>query len=111
KLENVNFDDFVELSPILSNFCIEVSKRYPAFLSLFKEVINRIKQSNGEITSEKLKNYFWDIHLMFNVSNHLLNGEPVLFVTSDKAMVSSVRKSQLNINILTYPEFKNLYLL
>ncbi|HAY3542241.1 hypothetical protein ACH34E_17295 [Elizabethkingia anophelis] len=90
--------------------CIYISSRYPAFLSLFKEVINRFIDSGKEMKKEKLKNYIWDILLMFNVSNLTMNGEDIIFVTSDKAMLLAAQKVDSRLTILTLNEFKEKYL-
>lgn len=49
----------------------EVIRRYPAFISLAKEVIKRI-HLNKNMSDDKLHNYIWDINLMFHINDHTI---------------------------------------
>ena len=84
----------------------EIIRRYPAFLKLLKEVVRRIHQSKNQISDEKLKNYVWDISLMFHVNDHTMNHEPFRFVTSDKTMLLASGAFHDTNNVMTYQEFK-----
>lgn len=91
--------------------CEFIATRSPSFLSLFKELITRFFQSKKQLTSKKMKNYIWDILLMFNVNNLTIQKEKVLFITDDKAMLLTAKTNDEYSNILTYDEFKNSYLI
>ena len=84
----------------------EIIRRYPAFLKLLKEVVRRIHQSKNHISDEKLKNYVWDISLMFHVNDHTVNHEPFRFVTSDKTMLLASGAFHDTNNVMNYQEFK-----
>ncbi len=84
----------------------EIIRRYPAFLKLLKEVVRRIHQSKNQISDEKLKNYVWDISLMFHVNDHTVNHEPFRFITSDKTMLLASGAFHDTNNVMTYQEFK-----
>lgn len=105
---NSTSEEKIEMAKNYYKWIEIVKNRYPSFLLLFKEIIKRIQMSNGQMSIEKMKNYIWDIALMFNVSDYTLKGEKVVFVTSDKAMLLSVKNE--NIDIYTYPEFKEKFL-
>lgn len=85
----------------------EIIRRYPAFLKLVKEVVRRIHQSKNQITDDKLKNYVWDIALMFHVNDHTINHEPFRFVTSDKTMLLASGAFHDTNNVMNYQEFKD----
>lgn len=83
----------------------EIIRRYLAFLMLAKEVIRRIHQSRNEISDDKLKNYVWDISLMFHVNDHTVNLHPFRFITSDKAMLLASGAFHDTSNVMNYQEF------
>lgn len=85
----------------------EIIRRYPAFLNLMKEVLRRIHQSGNQISDEKLKNYVWDISLMFHVNDHTIDHEPFRFITSDKTMLVSSGAFHDAANVMTYREFND----
>lgn len=85
----------------------EIIRRYPAFLKLVKEVVRRIHQSKNQISDDKLKNYVWDIALMFHVNDHTMNHEPFRFVTSDKTMLLASGAFHDANNVMNYKEFKD----
>lgn len=85
----------------------EIIRRYPAFLKLVKEVVRRIHQSGNQISDDKLKNYIWDISLMFHVNDHTVNQQPFRFVTSDKTMLLASGAFHDSQNVMNYAEFKN----
>ena len=85
----------------------EIIRRYPAFLKLAKEVLRRIHQSNNGIRDEKLKNYVWDISLMFHVNDHTINKQPFRFVTSDKTMLLASGAFHDSNDVMNYSEFEN----
>ena len=84
-----------------------IIKKYPSFIALFKQVI--IKVRNG-MSDEKIRNYIWDILLMFNVTNLTIDKDPVVFITSDKEMLEAANISHKNLSIMTFIEFKTKYL-
>lgn len=84
----------------------EIIRRYPAFLQLAKEVIRRVHNSKYEISDDKLKNYIWDISLMFHVNNHTVNKQPFKFVTSDKAMLLASGAFHDSNDVMNYREFE-----
>lgn len=83
----------------------EIIRRYPAFLKLAKEVIRRIHISKNEISNDKLKNYIWDISLMFHVNNHTVNKQPFRFITTDKAMLVASGAFHDSNDVMNYKEF------
>ena len=85
---------------------IEIKRRYPAFLKLAKEVVRRIHQSKNQISDEKLKNYVWDIKLMFHVNDHTINHHPFRFITSDKTMLLASGAFHDKNNVMNFSEFK-----
>lgn len=113
----LSMEDFVKLLPshpelkAIYDMMIAHSqiiiKKYPAFIALFKEVM--LKVQNG-MSDEKIKNYIWDILLMFNVTGFTINREPVVFVTSDKAMLQAANISHKHLSIMTFEELKDKYL-
>ena len=84
----------------------EIIRRYPAFLKLVKEVVRRIHQSRNQISDDKLKNYVWDIALMFHVNNHTVDHEPFRFITTDKTMLVASGAFHDAGNVMNYKEFK-----
>ncbi|MDD3038815.1 hypothetical protein [Bacteroides sp.] len=84
-----------------------ISDKYPSFITLFKQVI--IKVNNG-MSENKIKNYIWDILLMFNVTDLTIDNDPVIFVTSDKAMLEAAKISHNNLSIITFEDFSKKYL-
>lgn len=84
-----------------------IIEKYPSFIALFRQVM--IKVQNG-MSDEKIKNYIWDILLMFNVTDLTIDKEPVIFVTSDKAMLNAANISHKNLSIMTFKELKDKYL-
>lgn len=84
----------------------EIIRRYPAFLKLLKEVLWRIHQSKNQISAEKLKNFVWDISLMFHVNDHTVDHEPFRFITSDKAMLLASGAFHDANNVMNYKEFE-----
>lgn len=84
-----------------------IAKKYPSFIALFKQVLIKIK---GGMSNENIKNYIWDILLMFNVTNLTMNKESVVFVTTDKAMLEAADISHKNLYIMTFKELKEKYL-
>lgn len=85
----------------------EIIRRYPAFLMLAKEVVRRIHQSGNQISDDKLKNYVWDISLMFHVNDHTVNREQFRFITSDKAMLLASGAFRDTNNVMNYSEFRD----
>ena len=85
----------------------EIIRRYPAFLKLVKEVVRRIHQSKNLISDDKLKNFVWDIALMFHVNDHTINHEPFRFVTSDKTMLLASGAFHDTNNVMNFKEFKD----
>lgn len=86
----------------------EVIRRYPAFISLAKEVIKRI-HLNKNMSDDKLHNYIWDINLMFHINDHTICREPLIFITSDKAMLLVSGVFHDTENVLKYDEFKHKF--
>ena len=86
----------------------EVIRRYPAFISLAKEVIKRI-HLNKNMSDDKLHNYIWDINLMFHINDHTICHEPLIFITSDKAMLLASGVFHDTENVLKYDEFKHKF--
>lgn len=84
-----------------------IIEKYPSFIALFKQVMIKIQ---GGMSDEKIKNYIWDILLMFNVTDLTIDKEPVIFVTSDKAMLEAANISHKNLSIMTFKELKEKYL-
>jgi len=84
----------------------EIARRYPAFLKLMKEVVRRIHQSQNQISDDKLKNYVWDISLMFHVNDHTVGHEPFRFITSDKTMLLASGAFHDSNNVMTFQEFR-----
>ncbi|UVQ25945.1 hypothetical protein [Bacteroides thetaiotaomicron] len=91
----------------ITNDAQKIATKYPSFIALFKQVIIKVK---GGMSDEKIKNYIWDILLMFNITNLTIDKEPVIFVTSDKAMLEAANISQMNLFIMTFKELKDKYL-
>lgn len=83
----------------------EIIRRYPAFLKLAKEVVRRIHQSGGKISDDRLKNFIWDISLMFHVNDHTVNQQPFRFVTTDKAMLLASGAFLDTNDVMNYSEF------
>ena len=101
---NKKYKDFLHLIEMGDK---EIIRRYPAFLKLAKEVLRRIHQSNNGIRDEKLKNYVWDISLMFHVNDHTINKQPFRFVTSDKTMLLASGAFHDSNDVMNYSEFEN----
>ena len=95
----------LELCKFIEKSNKEIIRRYPAFLKLAKEVVRRIHQSKNQIADEKLKNYVWDISLMFHVNDHTVNQQPFRFITSDKAMLMASGVFHDTNNVMNYKEF------
>uniref|UniRef100_UPI00356A866F hypothetical protein n=1 Tax=Bacteroides xylanisolvens TaxID=371601 RepID=UPI00356A866F len=91
----------------IENNAQRIATKYPSFIALFKQVIIKVK---GGMSDEKIKNYIWDILLMFNITNLTIDKEPVIFITSDKAMLEAANISQKNLSIMTFKELKDKYL-
>lgn len=85
----------------------EIIRRYPAFLSLMKEVVRRIHSSGDQMSDAKLKNYVWDLSLMFHVNDHTVDHEPFRFITSDKTMLIASGAFHDTDNVMTYREFND----
>lgn len=98
--KNLEFCQFIEKSNM------EIIRRYPAFLKLAKEVVRRIHQSKNKISDDKLKNYIWDISLMFHVNDHTVNKQPFRFITTDKAMLLASGAFHDTNDVMDYSEFK-----
>lgn len=96
----MSFLHFIEMSNK------EIIRRYPAFLKLAKEVVRRIHQSNNKISDDKLKNYIWDISLMFHVNDHTVNKQPFRFITTDKTMLLASGAFHDTNDVMDYNEFK-----
>lgn len=99
--------DFVILFKKMMKHSQIIIEKYPSFIALFEQVM--IKVQNG-MSDEKIKNYIWDILLMFNVTDLTIDKEPVIFVTSDKAMLEAANISHKNLSIMTFKELKEKYL-
>ena len=84
--------------------------RYPAPLALMKKVLMNIHINGKTISDKKLKNFVWDIRLMFHANDHTIDKEPFIFVTSDKSMIkaSSLLKNRY---VFTFSEFKSKFAL
>ena len=101
-----NFRKEMEFLQFIQQGNKEIIRRYPAFLKLVKEVVRRIHQSRNQISDDKLKNYVWDIALMFHVNDHTVNHEPFRFITADKTMLLASGAFHDSNNVMNYKEFK-----
>lgn len=97
---------YFELCKFIESGNKEIIRRYPAFLKLAKEVVRRIHQSKNQIANDKLKNYVWDISLMFHVNDHTVNRQPFRFITTDKAMLLASDAFHDSNDVMNYNEFK-----
>lgn len=88
----------------------EIIRRYPAALALMKKVLFSLHINGSTISDERLKNFVWDIRLMFHANDHTIDKEPFIFVTSDKSMIkaSSLLKNRY---VFTFSEFKSKFAL
>lgn len=96
---------YKEYCQLIKRGNVEIIRRYPAFVRLAKEVLKRIHQSCNQISDEKLKNYVWDIALMFHVNDHTLDREPFRFITSDTAMLKASGVFRNTNNVMSFAEF------
>ena len=83
----------------------EFVKVFPEPIALYKEVMENLVNSEFDIFEENRSNFVWDIHLMFNIGNHSINGSKLYFVTDDKAILRNAIKKNAKYSILTYDEY------
>lgn len=103
-------DKELKRSEQLKQISESIANKYSPFITLMKSVVKRIIDSNNQIKSKKLKNYIWDILLMFNVNHLTINREKVIFVTTDNAMREAALNSDKNIYIMDFKEFKKNFM-
>lgn len=82
-----------------------VAENFPEPISLFKQVMENLVNSEFNLFENSRSNFVWDIQLMFNVGNHSVGGSKLYFVTSDKAMIRTAVKENAKLTILTYDEY------
>jgi hypothetical protein len=80
-------------------------KVFPEPISLYKQVMENLVNSEFNIFENSRSNFVWDIHLMFNVGNHSIAGSKLYFVTNDKAIIKSAIQENAKYTILTYDEY------
>lgn len=83
----------------------ELVKVFPEPISLYKQVMENLVNCEYNLFENSRTNFVWDIHLMFNVGSHSINGSKVYFVTSDKAIIRSAMQENAKYSILTYDEY------
>lgn len=70
------------------------------------EFVQFMQHGNNQISDDKLKNYVWDIALMFHVNDHTVDHEPFRFITTDKTMLVASGAFHDAGNVMNYKEFK-----
>jgi hypothetical protein len=83
----------------------ELVKMFPEPIALFKQVMENLVNSEFNIFENSRANFVWDIHLMFNIGNHTVDGSKLYFVTADKAIIRSAIQENAKYSILTYDEY------
>lgn len=86
----------------------EIIRRYPAALALMKKVLFSLHINGSTISDERLKNFVWDIRLMFHVNDHTIDKNPFIFVTSDTSMIKAIDAFK-NKYIFSLKDFKKKY--
>lgn len=107
---NQEEEEEIEWEKEIKKLCKKIIQRYPAYITLFKALITKVHDNgngNGNGMHEKIKNYIWDLLLLFNPSV-TINGEEVLFVTSDKAMLKAAK--ECTPNVINFNDFESKYL-
>lgn len=94
-----NFNMLIDKGKMLIKEC-------PEAIYLQRWIYQQCFSSNG-FNLFKHRNFVWDMHLMFYAGFHKINGEPLTFVTSDKAMLEAVKAiSSTNKNVINIEEYK-----
>jgi len=78
---------------------------FPEPIALYKQVMENLVNSEFNLLEDSRSNFVWDIHLMFNVGNHSINGEKLNFVTSDKAMMRAAITENAKYSVFTFEEY------
>ena len=78
---------------------------FPEPIALFKQVMENLVNSEFNILENSRSNFVWDIHLMFNVGNHQVDGSKLYFVTADKAIIRTAIGENAKYSILTFEEY------
>lgn len=78
-----------ELQPLAKEFI----KVFPEPIALQKFVMENMITSEFNIYEKNRANFIWDIQMMFYVGQNSIKNSKMIFVTSDKAMVSSALKT------------------
>ena len=99
-----SFDELKDKGEMLIKEC-------PEAIYLQKWIYEQCFSTNG-FNIFKHRNFVWDMHLMFYAGFHKINGAPLIFVTSDKAMLDAVNAinpaNNTVINIATYRQKINI---
>jgi hypothetical protein len=83
----------------------EFTKVFPEPIALYKVVMENMVNSEFNLLENSRSNFVWDIHLMFNIGNHSINGDKLHFVTSDKAIIRTAIGENAKYTILTLKEY------
>jgi hypothetical protein len=83
----------------------EFIKVFPEPIALQKFVMENMITSEFNIYEKNRANFIWDIQMMFYVGQNSIKNSKMIFVTSDKAMVSSALKTNSSNVIFTFDEY------
>lgn len=78
---------------------------FPEPIALYKVVMENLVNSEFNLFENSRANFVWDIHLMFNVGKHSIGDSKLIFVTSDKAMITTAMGENAQYTILTFDEY------
>lgn len=98
QIQEMTFDELADRAESLMS-------TFPEPIALFKQVLENLVNSEFNILENSRANFVWDIHLMFNIGNHSVNGSKLYFVTSDKAIIRTAIKENAEFSILTFDEY------
>lgn len=78
---------------------------FPEPVSLFKQVVENLVNSEFNISEDSRANFVWDIALMFCCGKNYIDGDKLYFVTADKAMINSAVKNNAGCSIYTLADY------
>lgn len=98
--------EITPVSPeILYDMAAEFIEIFPEPIALYRVVMENIINSEFNLFENSRSNFVWDIHLMFNVGRHSIQGDKINFVTADKAMIRAAVGEGEQYNVLTFEEY------
>ena len=78
---------------------------FPEPIALYKYVMENLVNSEFNLLEKSRSNFLWDIHLMFNIGDHSIDGSKLYFVTADKAIIRTAIGENARYSILTFDEY------